>query len=53
MDIVILGAGKIGTGIATNLVKQNYNITVVDLNAEKLQTLQSDFDLAKIGRAHV
>ena len=48
MDIVILGAGKIGTGIATNLVKQNYNITVVDLNAEKLQTLQSDFDLATV-----
>ena len=48
MDIVILGAGKIGTGIATNLVKQNYNITVVDLNTEKLQTLQSDFDLATV-----
>jgi trk system potassium uptake protein TrkA len=48
MDIVILGAGKVGTGIATNLVKQNYNITVVDLNAEKLQTLQSDFDLATV-----
>ena len=48
MDIVILGAGKIGTGIATNLVKQNYNITVVDLNAEKLQSLQSDFDLATV-----
>ena len=48
MDIVILGAGKIGTGIATNLAKQNYNITVVDFNAEKLQSLQSDFDLATI-----
>ncbi|MEK9649634.1 MAG: Trk system potassium transporter TrkA [Gammaproteobacteria bacterium] len=48
MDIVILGAGKIGSGIAKNLVNQNYNITVVDVDAEKLHSLQSDFDLATV-----
>jgi trk system potassium uptake protein TrkA len=45
MKIVILGAGQVGSSVAENLVSEANDITVVDLSAERLKTLQDRFDL--------
>ena len=45
MKILILGAGQVGSTVAENLVSEANDITVVDTDAEKLQTLQNRFDL--------
>ena len=46
MKILILGAGRVGSSLASTLSKQQYEVSIVDLNKEKLQRLQEDFDLA-------
>ena len=46
MKILILGAGRVGSSLASTLSKQQYEVSVVDLNKDKLQRLQEDFDLA-------
>ena len=46
MKILILGAGRVGSSLASTLSKQQYDVSVVDLNKDKLQRLQEDFDLA-------
>ncbi|CAL1329114.1 Trk system potassium transporter TrkA [Candidatus Providencia siddallii] len=45
MKIIILGAGKVGITLAENLVNKNNDITIVDLNANRLRLLQKQFDL--------
>ncbi len=45
MKILILGAGQVGSTVAENLVSEANDITVVDTDATKLQTLQNRFDL--------
>jgi trk system potassium uptake protein TrkA len=40
-----LGAGQVGSTVAENLVSEANDITVVDNDAAKLQTLQNRFDL--------
>jgi trk system potassium uptake protein TrkA len=45
VKILILGAGQVGSTVAENLVNEANDITVVDTDAAKLQTLQSRFDL--------
>ncbi len=45
MKILILGAGQVGSTVAENLVSEANDITVVDNDAAKLQTLQNRFDL--------
>ncbi|TXH98799.1 MAG: Trk system potassium transporter TrkA [Rheinheimera sp.] len=45
MKIIILGAGQVGATLAENLVGEENDITVVDINAEKLRALQDKFDL--------
>lgn len=45
MKILILGAGQVGSTVAENLVSEANDITVVDTDAAKLQTLQNRFDL--------
>ncbi len=45
MKIIILGAGQVGSTVAENLVSEANDITVVDNDAAKLQTLQNRFDL--------
>ena len=37
--VIILGAGQVGGIVAANLVSEKTDITVVDLNSEKLQKL--------------
>ena len=45
MKIVILGAGQVGSSVAENLVSEANDITVVDLQADRLKKLQDRFDL--------
>ena len=46
MNILILGAGRVGRSIAKSLSSQSYDVCVVDLDNEKLKDLQEDYDLA-------
>lgn len=48
MKIVILGAGQVGASVAENLVRESNDITVVDIDATKLQYLQDRFDLRTV-----
>ncbi|WP_299263335.1 Trk system potassium transporter TrkA [uncultured Psychrosphaera sp.] len=45
MKIIILGAGQVGATLAENLTSEENEITVVDINAEKLHDLQDKLDL--------
>ena len=48
MKVIILGAGQVGSSVAENLVHENYDITVVDTNAARLQELQDRLDLRTV-----
>jgi len=48
MQIVILGAGQVGSSLAENLIKDGHQIIVVDISADKLQYLQEHFDLRTV-----
>ncbi len=45
MQIVILGAGQVGTTVAKTLAKEGNELTVVDASAENLRHLQDHLDL--------
>ena len=45
MNILILGAGQVGSTVAESLVSEENDITIVDTDAEKLRLLQSRLDL--------
>ena len=51
MKIIILGAGQVGGNLAESLVAENNDITIVDLNSERLSLLQDRFDLRTV-RGH-
>jgi trk system potassium uptake protein TrkA len=51
MKIIILGAGQVGANLAASLVAENNDITVVDLDIERLALLQDRFDLRTV-RGH-
>ncbi|MCU0804242.1 MAG: NAD-binding protein, partial [Burkholderiales bacterium] len=48
MKIVILGAGQVGSTVAETLVSEANDITVVDLDGDRLRTLQDRFDLRTV-----
>jgi trk system potassium uptake protein TrkA len=48
MKIVILGAGQVGGSVAESLVSEQNDITVVDLDPERLRTLQDRLDLRTV-----
>jgi len=48
LKIVILGAGQVGSSVAENLVSEANDITVVDVNPERLKKLQDRFDLRTV-----
>ena len=45
MKILIMGAGRVGTNVAENLVSEQNDITVVDPDGSQLRYLQERFDL--------
>ena len=47
-NIIILGAGQVGTSVAKNLATEQHNITVIDRNAAKLKELASKYDLRTV-----
>ncbi len=48
MNIVILGAGQVGSSLAELLAYENHNVTVVDLDRLRLQRLQDRLDIRTI-----
>lgn len=46
--IIILGAGQVGTSVASNLVSEDNDITLVDLNESKLKELADRMDLRTV-----
>ncbi|GAA4323734.1 Trk system potassium transporter TrkA [Pigmentiphaga soli] len=48
MKIVILGAGRVGTSVAENLVSEHNDITVIDTDANRLAELQERLDLMRV-----
>ncbi len=48
MNIIILGAGQVGTSMAELLSKDNNNVTVVDLDNINLQKLQDRLDIRTV-----
>lgn len=47
-NIIILGAGQVGTSVAKNLVAERHNITVIDRDPVKLKELASKYDLRTV-----
>ncbi len=45
MKIVIAGAGEVGTHLAKLLSRENFDITLLDEDPEKLKNLESNYDL--------
>ena len=48
MNIIILGAGQVGGTLAENLVYEKNDVTVIDINGDKLQQLQQRLDIRTI-----
>ena len=48
MKVIILGAGKVGESLARNLSQDGYDISIVDLNKNKVDELQDRLDLSLI-----
>ena len=44
MNIIIVGAGKVGITIADQLSSENHNITIIDLNQKKVEEAEEEFD---------
>ncbi len=45
MNIIILGAGRVGESVAESLVSEKNDITVIDTDPQRLRTLQERLDL--------
>ena len=48
MNIVIAGAGAVGTHLANMLSRQEHNIMLIDTDQEKLELLESQLDIMSI-----
>lgn len=48
MQIIILGAGQVGSGMARSLAHEDNDITVVDTDAARLRELQEKLDLRTV-----
>jgi len=48
MKIIIIGAGQVGGTLAENLVGENNEITLIDVDGERLRELQDKMDLQVI-----
>ncbi|MBR3952421.1 MAG: Trk system potassium transporter TrkA [Oscillospiraceae bacterium] len=45
MKIVVIGAGKVGSTLAAQLVKEGHEVLVLDTNQERLEMLQNRIDI--------
>lgn len=45
MNVVVLGAGTVGNSIADMLCQHHVNVTVVDIDPEKTERINEDFDV--------
>ena len=45
MNIVILGAGRVGESVAESLVSEKNDITIIDSDPDRLRVLQERMDL--------
>lgn len=50
MNIIIAGAGAVGTHLARLLSNENLSVVLIDESEDKLSKLNNDLE---IGRAHV
>ncbi|HVL59743.1 MAG TPA: Trk system potassium transporter TrkA, partial [Burkholderiaceae bacterium] len=48
MKIIILGAGRVGASVAESLVSERNDITVVDIDSDRLAELDERFDLRTV-----
>jgi len=48
MKIIILGAGQVGTTLAEHLATEHNDITIIDLDGERLRSLQERMDILTI-----
>jgi len=48
LEILILGAGQVGTELSELLTNDGHNITIVDTNADRLQKASSQIDLKTV-----
>lgn len=53
MKIVILGAGQVGETVAENLVKEDNDVTLVDIDQSRLNELQQKLDIQTINGSAV
>lgn len=45
MRIIVVGAGSVGTHLASHLSSENQDVTLVDSNKQRIQVLQDHFDI--------
>jgi len=48
MRVIVVGCGRMGTGLSLNLVKRGHQVTVIDSDPEAFKTLGKDFPGSKI-----
>lgn len=48
MQIIIVGCGNVGTTLAEQLSKEGHNISVVDMNAAKVEDVSNRYDVMGI-----
>lgn len=48
MKVIILGAGQVGTTLAEHLATEHNDITIIDIDADRLRTLQERMDILTI-----
>ena len=52
MNIIICGAGRVGSTIAKSLSAQNHSITIIDQSSEDIQKIDDSLDVkAIVGKA--
>lgn len=48
MEIILVGCGKVGAALASQLAQEGHGITVIDTNADKIERIQEELDVMGI-----
>lgn len=48
MEIILVGCGKVGLALASQLTQENHDVTVIDNNAEKVERIKEELDVMGI-----